>query len=160
MWDTSLIRYLLFLLVIPVSYCDTCCFLLVETICTSFLLHFLMFVRKEGLNLVWESILRKPLLEHLPALTGSRPNDSHQWLPSHKSSVPVLCAEVTWHIENQWDAQSRNTFIMTNEDTLVSFVAATGNRTEFLGLKTIALPTELSNNCVFTYCIVYLKVHV
>lgn len=49
---------------------------LLDTVFTAILLHFLMFVREGGLNLVYGSILRKALLEHLPAFTGSRPIDS------------------------------------------------------------------------------------
>lgn len=50
-----MISYLLF----PVTGHSVYCF---------FLLHFLMFVREGALNLAWESIQRKTLLEHLPAL--------------------------------------------------------------------------------------------
>lgn len=55
-----------------------------------FKLHFLILqgeVGGGGLNLVWGSILRKTLLEHLPARTGSRQNDS----PLSPLSLPQTC---------------------------------------------------------------------
>lgn len=63
---------------------------------TTGLLGFLMLAGEEGLNLIWESILRKTLLEHLPALTGSRQDDSFHAhppeLPLDKPLSLFLCA--------------------------------------------------------------------
>lgn len=74
---------------LPVVSCDW-------TVYTFCLLHFLMFGREGGLNL--ESILRKTLLEHLPALTGSRQDDSlhRPWASLRQATVAglILCAKV------------------------------------------------------------------
>lgn len=58
-----------------------------------FVLHFLTLKGKGGeLNLVWGSILREPLLRHLPARTGSRQNDSprYPWASRGHTTAPDM----------------------------------------------------------------------
>lgn len=99
--------------------------LLPKNVCV---LHFLALKGKGGeLNLVWGSILRETLLEHLPARTGSRQNDSprHPWASLGHTTAPICFWWLDWFNTQTESDTVVNTDLKT-ELTAVKFTKISG----------------------------------